>query len=62
MKSGKLTKKDIKELQKQLPEIPEYHYICMNCGKEYDLEEKYNNQSCCIYCGYGNVYCEEDEN
>lgn len=58
----KLGKKEIKELQEQLPEIPpkEYHYVCMNCGKEYEKPEKYNDTSCCIYCGYGDVYCEED--
>lgn len=58
----KLGKREIKELQKQLPELPpkEYHYVCMECGKEYESIEKYNCTSCCKYCGCGNVYCEEE--
>ena len=57
----KLGKREIKKLQKQLPEIPEYHYVCMNCGKEYEDNKKYNYDSVCIYCNSPDVYCEDGE-
>lgn len=57
----KLGKREIKELQKQLPELPAYHYVCMNCGGEYEKNEKYNYNSVCIYCNSPDVFCEEDE-
>ena len=55
----KMSKKELKKLQDQLPELPEYHYVCMDCGKEYEKDNKDSN--ICIYCGYGNTYCEEVE-
>lgn len=54
-----LGKKELEKLKKQMPELPEYHFVCMECGKEYEKNSKDNET--CIYCGCGNVYCEEDD-
>lgn len=58
MKTGKkLTKKDIKELQKQFPELPKTKYLChcMECDKEWETDEKYSIQSYCPYCMCGDI-------
>ena len=57
----KLGKKDIKELQKQLPEIPKHLCQCMECGEEWETTEEYSIQSQCPYCKCGDIYYVEDD-
>ena len=57
MKLGKkLTKKDLKELEKQMPKLPEYHNICDNCNYSWYSNEDYNIQTNCPKCMSAEVY------
>ena len=57
-----MNKKDIKELQKQLPELPTYNCVCMGCGHEWkSKEEAYCLTTSCPKCNCPDIYYEEDE-
>ncbi len=57
---GKMKKKDIKELQKQMPELPEheykYHCICDNCDCGWYDDEGETIQNHCPKCMSGELH------
>lgn len=58
MKVGKkMTKKDIKELQKEFPTIPNktYIYECNECLHTWEGNEEITLQSYCPYCHCGDI-------
>ena len=60
-----LGKKEIKELQKQMPKLPkEYHNVCDNCNFAWYDYEEYNIQKHCPRCMSAEIYVydEEDDN
>ena len=61
---NKLKKKNIKELQDKMPELPEYHCVCDNCGFSWYDDEDYNIQTGCPNCSSSEVYVfnKEDDN
>ena len=63
----KLGKKEIKELQKEFPEIPkmEYYYECNECLHNWCEDEVPSYDVSCPYCMCGDLHREiiyEDEN
>lgn len=66
MKIGnKLKKKDIKELQEQMPEIEkDYHCVCDDCGFSWYSDEDYSQYTFCPACLSGMVYVfgKDDDN
>ena len=62
MKIGKkLSKKDIKELQEQIPELPQYHNVCDSCNFSWYDRENYNIQKHCPQCNSGEIYVYGEE-
>ena len=53
-----MNKKDLKELQKQMPKLPkkELHvFECNDCGNTWETDEEYNIQSYCPKCRCGDI-------